>query len=197
MERLDGLGEQIDQNKEQELLKSAFNEKREEFIVQYAMRELLQWGGDVLAGFLRPFAIFRKPVPETCAREIAKKVELKEWKELLRRGMELSLVEYNRARKSYRVTPLLREELLKRLNHLLPFHQLAFDYCKRLYDGKPGGQFDLSLAEEWVYHAEGCGKEDSVPHRWRQQRISLLRKENSRQMEYRKIAGLGHKSCEK
>jgi hypothetical protein len=197
MEWLDGLGEQIDQRKEQELLKSAFHDKQEAFIVQYVIRELLQWGGDELTGFLRPFAIFRKPVPETCAREVAEKVGQKEWKDLLHKGMKLSLVEYNRARKSYRVTPLLREELLKHLDDLLPFHQLAFEYYNRLCGGKPGDQFDRSLAEEWVYHAESCGKGDSVPQRWRRMRTNLLRKENNRQIEYRKMTDLYHKSCAK
>ncbi|MCP5052223.1 MAG: CHAT domain-containing protein, partial [bacterium] len=74
MERLDGLGKQINQMENQEWLKDAFTAKQEEFIGQHFIRELLQWGGDELAGFLRPFAIFRKPVPESCAREVAEKV---------------------------------------------------------------------------------------------------------------------------
>jgi tetratricopeptide (TPR) repeat protein len=159
MEWLDVLVGEMKAAEVPELLKALCN-KKEDFIREHVIRELLQRGGDELERFLRWFAIFRKPVLEEGAKEVGEKAELTGWNQLLHRGMDLSLIEHDRARQSYQGTPLLRDELLNGLDNLHACHEAAFAYYKYNCAGGPDDRFDPILVEEWVYHALGCGEED-------------------------------------
>jgi tetratricopeptide (TPR) repeat protein len=159
MEWIDLLSMQLNV-KETERLAAAVADKQEEFIHEHVIRELLKKGGASLGRFLRWFSIYRIPVLEEGVSLVAKKARVKDWKKLLRKGMALSLAEYDQARKSYQVTPLLREELLKRLKNHLPCHEAAFAYFKKVCEARES--IDPVLTEEWIYHALGCGEEDAA-----------------------------------
>jgi tetratricopeptide (TPR) repeat protein len=94
------------------------------------------------------------------AETVGKKLAIKEWQELLEKGMNLSLVEHDRVSRSYRVTPLLQDELLSQQEDCQDCHEAAFEYYEELCDGQPEERFDPVAVEEWVYHSLGCGKEE-------------------------------------
>jgi tetratricopeptide (TPR) repeat protein len=152
------LGEM--QESEVPLLLEAVKDKQKEFIRSHVIRELVQRGGEGLARFLGWLAIYRLPVLIDGVREIGEKAGIKGWEELLQRGIELSLVEHDRAGESYGVTPLLREELLTGVDSLKDCHWAAFSYYKKRCE--PMESVDAVLVEEWIYHALGCGEEDSA-----------------------------------
>ena len=157
MEWLDVLVGQMAEAEVPQLL-DAIRDKQEEFIRHHVIRELLIRGGDELAHFLRWFSIFRRPVFQEGVQIVADKANLEAWEELLHQGLGLSLVEYDEARQSYGVTPLLREELLGELKDLQSCHEAAFAYYKQICE--PAKHFDPMLVEEWIFHALGCGEED-------------------------------------
>jgi tetratricopeptide (TPR) repeat protein len=142
------------------LLLEAVKDKQEEFIRSHVIRELVQRGGEELERFLGWFAIYRQPVLIEGVREIGEKAGIKGWEELLTRGIELSLVEHDRAGESYGVTPLLREELLTGVDSLKDCHWAAFGYYKKRCE--PMESVDAVLVEEWIYHALGCGEEETA-----------------------------------
>jgi tetratricopeptide (TPR) repeat protein/MinD-like ATPase involved in chromosome partitioning or flagellar assembly len=142
------------------LLLEAVKDKREEFIRSHVIRELLHCGGDELARFLGRFAIYRQPVLIDGVREIGEKAGLKGWKELLQRGIELSLTMHDQAGESYGVTPILREELLTGVDSLKDCHWAAFCYYKKRCESMES--VDAVLVVEWIYHALGCGEEETA-----------------------------------
>ncbi len=141
-------------------LLQAVSSKKEDFIRQHVIRELLKLGGQDLSRFLSWFAIYRRPVLKEGAKQVGEKANLKNWQEMLYRGMELSLIEHDTARKSYQATPLLKEEFLSKLDNFNTRHEAAFAYYKSICEGKADEQFDPIQMEEWVYHALECGEED-------------------------------------
>jgi tetratricopeptide (TPR) repeat protein len=159
MEWLDILVGEMAEAEVPQLL-DAIRNKQEEFIRKHVIRELLHRGGDELARFLRWLGIFRRPVLLEGVQEVGDKAGLKGWKELLEQGLSLSLVEHDQARKSYVVTPLLREELSADLEDLQFCHEAAFAYYKKICE--PTEQLDHILFEEWIFHALGCGEEDTA-----------------------------------
>jgi len=159
MEWLDILVGQKTAAEVPELL-SAIADEKEEFIHKHMIKELLQCDGDRLARFLSRLSIFRRPTLMEGFRQIAEKVGLEEWEELLKKGMGLSLIEYDRARQTYQLTPLLREELFSNLEDTQSCHQAAFTYYKEVCEGRE--TFDPLLTEEWIYHALGCGEEETA-----------------------------------
>jgi tetratricopeptide (TPR) repeat protein len=159
MEWLDVLVGKIAGDEVPQLLK-AIADKQEEFIRKHMIKELLQCGGDRLARFLSRLSIFRRPTLKKGFRHIAEKAGPEGWEELLKKGMGLSLIEHDRARRTYQLTPLLREELFSNLEDPHSCHQAAFTYYKEVCEGRK--TFDPILTEEWIYHALGCGEEETA-----------------------------------
>jgi hypothetical protein len=150
MEKLDELvGRQA--AKEQSQLWTAVKNRREEFIREHALRAVLQQGGDRLALFLGHLSIFRRPVRAEGAGKVAEKAGLEQWKELLRKAMALSLVEFDQVHQDYQVTPLLREELLDNMKETQTGHEAAAEYYKKICET----QDDLFLFEELTFHVSG------------------------------------------
>jgi tetratricopeptide (TPR) repeat protein len=161
MEWLDPLvGQRVELEVPQ--LLEAIKYKQEEFINSHGIQGLIRHGGDELRRLLSWFSVFRRPVLIQGVEEIGKKAEVKNPETLLKQGTALSLVEHDQARKNYRVTPLVREELWASLDphHIGSCHQAAFDYytgiCVPMSDIKP------HLVEELIYHALDCGEEDTA-----------------------------------
>jgi len=159
MEWLDILVGQMSEAEVPQLLE-AIKDEQEEFIQKHVIRELLQQGGKELDLFLRWLSVYRLPVLIEGVEQIAGKAGIEGWRELLRQGLGLSLVEHDQARKSYGVTPLLREELLTGLDQIYPCHQAAFSYYNKICESND--RFDPILVEEWIFHALGCGEEETA-----------------------------------
>jgi tetratricopeptide (TPR) repeat protein len=158
MEWLDVLVGRMTTAEVPELLQ-AVHGKKQEFIQKHVIRELLKKGGEDLSRFLQWFAIYRRPVLKEGAKEVSEKAGLKKCEDLLRQGMDLSIIEHDQARLSYQGTPLLREEFLEGLDNLQSCHEAAFAYYKSICEGKSDEQFDPIQVEEWVYHALECREE--------------------------------------
>jgi|GEM_PF-3524384 len=158
MEWLDLLVGQMAVAEEPELLE-AVNGKLEDFIREHLLRELLQHGGHQLLHFLRWFSIYRRPVSDEGAGQMAEKAGLERWRELLQKGMGLSLIEYDQTHFSYRVTPLLREELLNSMAEHQAGHEAASAYYQKACDTPE--QPDPSLVEELVFHSVGFGQKEA------------------------------------
>ena len=141
---------------------TAIANKREEFIRGHVIRELLGYGGYQLATFLRWSGVFRRPVLKQGFQQLVEKAGLEEWKELTKKGMGLSLIEYDRARKMYQLTPLLREELLSELDAdtIRACHEVAYLYYKKICESED--PFDPVLVEEWIFHAVKCGEKETA-----------------------------------
>jgi len=136
-------------------LPEAIAGKQEEYVRRLVLRELVKQGGDAMESFLQILGIYRLPVEERGVKQVAEKAGLQEWEKLLNKGMGLSLVEFDRVRQVYQLTPLLRAEMFKELKEKHIFHHAAFDYYKIQCESREG--IDPVLSEEWIYHALGCG----------------------------------------
>jgi len=159
MERLDIL---LGQMKEAEVskLEETIKNRQEDFIREHVIRELLQQGGNHLALFLEWLSIYRQPVQIEGVQQVAEKAGIKDWKDLLKKGMSLSLIEHDQVRQSYQSTPLLREELLFKLKDPQSYHQAAFAYYDTIC--KQQESFDPVLVEEQIFHALGGGEEKTA-----------------------------------
>jgi tetratricopeptide (TPR) repeat protein len=159
MEWVNVLVGQMSEAEIPQLLESIVD-KQEEFIRKHVIREILIRGGEDLARFLRCYSIYRFPVHLDGARHIGEKAGLEGWEELLNIGLSLSLIEYDQARESYCVTPLLKDELLNALNYsqIKSCHNAAFNYYREICE--PPRNIDPILSEELIYHALMCGEED-------------------------------------
>ncbi len=159
MEWLDLLVGKMAADRVPQLLK-AIKDKQEEFIREHVIRELLELGGGQLVRFLRRFSIYRRPVLLKGIEQLVEKAGLEGWEGLLKRGMGLSLIELDQARRTYQLTPLLREELLSELEDTQSCHKAAFEYYKKIYEAQE--LLDPILVEEWIFHALGCGEEKTA-----------------------------------
>ncbi len=159
MEWLDVLVGEMAEAEVVELLAAAAD-KREDFIREHVVRELLHRGGEDLARFLQWLSIYRIPVGPEGVRHVGEKAGLADWKGLLDRGLGLSLLEHDRARGSYGVTPLLREELEAGLENGIRHtcHEAAFVYYREECGSLDS--IDPIRVEEWIYHALACGEDD-------------------------------------
>jgi hypothetical protein len=151
---MEWLDQVVGQNKEAEVprLLGALEKRQEDFIREHLNRELVQQCGEELVRFLRCFSVYRRPVSEEGAELVAERAGVKNWKELMQKGMGLSLVEYDQAHRSYQVTPLLREELLKGFEDIAVCHEAASAYYNKISEGK---DIDPALDEESVFHLLG------------------------------------------
>jgi tetratricopeptide (TPR) repeat protein len=157
MEWMDVLVGQLAAAEVPQLLE-AIRDKQEDFIRLHVIRELFQQGGVELERFLNWFSIYRLPVLEEGAAQVAERAGLVGCKELLKKGMRLSLIEHDQVRQIYQVTLLLREELLKELEDYHLCHDAAFAYYKNICEDRDS--INPILWEEWVFHALGCGEEE-------------------------------------
>ncbi|MCP4149623.1 MAG: tetratricopeptide repeat protein [bacterium] len=150
---------------EVEVLVKAVEEKQEDFIRGHVLRELLNRGGEEMERFLRACSIYRLPVQENELLVQGVAVGIPGAGELTRRSLGLSLLELDQARDSYQVTPLLREELVAALgkDNEVSCHRAAFTYYKAVCDVlEKEDSYDPVPVEEWIYHALGCGEEESA-----------------------------------
>jgi tetratricopeptide (TPR) repeat protein len=131
-------------------LLEAIKNKQEDFVREHVNRELLQGGGKELLRFLRCFSIYRRPVTEQGVKLVSEKTGIEDWKECLRQGISLSLVEQDQAHQTYQVTPLLREELLKSIEEAKACHEAASAYYKNVSDACDAD--DPVLTEEAIFH---------------------------------------------
>ncbi len=159
MEWVDTLVGQMKAAEVPQLLEAAAN-KKEDFIREHVIRQIVQRGGDELTVFLSQLSIYRCPVLKDGVRKVAEIDGLEKWPELLKKGMGLSLIEHNQACQTYQLTPLMREELLSRLKDSQSCHQAAFEYYKK--ECEASETFDPLLVEEWIFHALGCGEEKTA-----------------------------------
>jgi hypothetical protein len=139
---------------------AAVKKKREDFLMEQGVRHLLQQCGDPLIHFLGWLSIYRLPVRQDGVKQVAEKAGLEHWNELLHKGMGLGLIEFDQAHHCYRVTPLLREELLKSINEQQICHKAALAYYQKACDTP--GQPDPGLVEEWTFHSLGCVQEEEA-----------------------------------
>lgn len=156
MERLDMVVGQMTSAEEPELLE-AVKKKQEEFIREHVIREVLQWGGDQLALLLSCLSIYRRPVSKEGVKLAAEKAGLENGEELLQKAVGFGLIEFDQAHRSYRVTPLLREELLKNIKEQQICHEAASAYYQNACNAP--GQPEPGLVEELMFHSAGCGQE--------------------------------------
>lgn len=161
MEWLDVLLGQIKELEVPKLVEAIKN-RQEDFIREHVIRELLLRGGKNLAFFLQWFSIYRRPVRIEGVQQVAEKAGIKKWNDLLKKGMSLSLIEHDQTRRTYQLTPLLREELLYRLKYTQSCHQAAFAYYKKKCEAQES--IDPLLVEEWIFHALGCGEEKTASY---------------------------------
>jgi tetratricopeptide (TPR) repeat protein len=159
MEQVNVLVGKMRNEKVPRLLK-AIEHKQEELIRDHVLRELLRCGGDELTRFLQHFSIYRLPVLEQGVETVVKNAGLKERQALLENGIDLNLIEFDQNRQTYRLTPLLREELLAGLKKTRQSHKPAFAYYKELCQTPE--KFDPIMTEEFIFHALGCGEERVV-----------------------------------
>ena len=134
--------------------------KRAEFIEVHVLRELIAYSGEQLPDFLRCLSIYRRPVPMEGIRRITEGTGISVWQPLLKKGVGLSLIEFDPNSRRYMVSALVQDELLPPHGDYSTFHRFAFTYYRELCDGKDN--LDARLAEELVYHALGCGEEDTA-----------------------------------
>ncbi|MCP4155392.1 MAG: tetratricopeptide repeat protein [bacterium] len=166
MEWLDTLVGELSEAGVDVLLK-AVGDKQEAFIRDHVIRELLKQGGEDMERLLRVCSIYCLPVLENGVYLQGKAVSIKEPEIgiLVERSLGLGLLEHDKARESFLVMPLLREELLCGLDEktVVSCHRAAYDYYKGICKGfTKKGKFDADLVEEWVYHALGCGEEETA-----------------------------------
>jgi tetratricopeptide (TPR) repeat protein len=141
-------------------LVEAIENKQEDFIREQVVRELVRQGGKDLALFLQWFSIYRRPVAIEGVQQVAEKAGIKDWEDLLKKGMGLSLIEHDQARRTYQLTPLLQEELLSNLEDTQSCHEAAFAYYKNVCESQE--MFDPILVEEWIFHALSCKQEETA-----------------------------------
>lgn len=155
MEWVDVLVGKMNTDEIDHLLKS-IEGKQEEYVRHLVIRELVKQGGNEMELFLQILSVYRLPVEKRGVKQVVEKAGLQKWEQLLKKGMGLSLVEFDQVRQVYRLTPLLWEEMFKELKEKHIFHLAAVDYYKTLCESFE--VIDPVLSEEWIYHALGCGE---------------------------------------
>jgi tetratricopeptide (TPR) repeat protein len=163
MEWLDRLVEEMGQA-EVEVLLEKVKGKKEEFIKEHVLRELLRKGGEEFARLLGMLSVYRVPVLKEGVRAMGEKWGIKEWEVLLARGVGYSVVEFYDQERSYGVTPLLREELeaaKKKKEEKELCHRAGMEYFQWLkQERKKEKLYDPVVVEELIYHALGSGEEE-------------------------------------
>lgn len=159
MEWLDQAIGSVTAGEETQPLEDVVKKTQTVFNQKFHLPELVRYGGSELEHFLRCVSVFRRPVTIHGLELVGKNAGMKDWRPLLLRGIELSLVEIEHVHMSYRVTPLMREELWDGLDSSLcrAVHRAAFHYFQNVCETMTS--MDPLLVEEWIFHALGCGEE--------------------------------------
>ena len=162
MEWLDQLVGTMGESSELSLAEAVRNKQRE-FNQTHGFRKLIHHGGNKFETFLTRFSVFRRSVSMIAAEQIGSDAGGKDSAALLELGIALSLVEYDRNRESYLVTPLVREELWASLDSSsqCSCHRAAFQYYRNACETMTVAA-GPHLYEEWIFHALGCGEEEVV-----------------------------------
>ena len=161
MELLDMLVGELKNTGIRQLL-DAIKDKQEEFIRTHIIRELLHWGGVPLTRLLQWCSIYRLPVQKEGIKIMADKAEIEQWEKLVEKAIFLTLLDFDQARKSYQVSPLLKEELRTGIDDIKSCQRGAFEYYQCICEPKETivNKYDLLEIEEWIYHALSCGEEN-------------------------------------
>ena len=162
MEWMNILVGQMPSAEEPELL-DAVKKKQEEFVNTHLIREVLRRGGDSMMDFLSCLSIYRRPVLKEGVKLSAEKAGLGNGEELLLKGMGLGLIEHDETHKSYRVTPLLRDQLFENIKDKQSCDEAACEYYRYACDVP--GQPDPALVEELTFHSLDCGQEEEAARR--------------------------------
>jgi tetratricopeptide (TPR) repeat protein len=135
--------------------------KKEEFIQEHVLRELLRKGGEEFGKLMGWLSIYRRPVLKEGVKTVAEKVGLTEWERLLAKGVEFSVVEFYVMERSDGVTPLLWEELVGENEDGEMCHRGGLEYFQWLKEEKKKEKlYDPVVVEELIYHALGSGEEE-------------------------------------
>ena len=110
MEQIDQIAGQIPAN-EKDRLQEEIENARENFLRELRLYELYQQTGEPLKFILGTLSIYSNPVPGHQVEYEAGLAGITQWEDLLREGMNLGLVEHDQAKRTYSVTPLLKEKL--------------------------------------------------------------------------------------
>jgi len=160
---LEWLDKLVEESRKEEvaLLLEKVKGKKEEFIREHVLRELLRKGGAEFGRLMVWLSIYRRPVLKEGVKAVAGKLGMTTWEGLLARGVEFSVVEYYAIDSSYGVTPLLREELEGENKDCEMCHRAGMEYYSGLKaERKIEKVYDPVLVEELIYHALGCGEEE-------------------------------------
>jgi len=183
MEKIEGLGQEI-HNEEMSRLKQSVQNLQKEFLHQFVLQELLNFGGVKLIQFLQKISIFRKGVQIEGIQLLAENAGITDWQSLLKKGMGLGLIEHDLARKEFRLTPLLRNKLHSQLKDTASTHKAAFTYYQALC--AKDKIFNPAHVEEKIYHALGCSEEKTAARQG-----GLLVKHLREKLEFRKSLRIG------
>lgn len=140
-----------------EQLKKNAGELQADYVRNSRLVELASGNGDQLKHFLSWLSIFRRPVMGKELMHLAQIAGFGEWEALLKKGLELGLIEYFQEEETYRLIPVLREFLLPESQQIIPFHQVAYQYYLSLL-----AQRVFDSTEELIHHALGCNRHENV-----------------------------------
>jgi tetratricopeptide (TPR) repeat protein len=160
---LEWLDKLVEESRKEEvaLLLEKVKGKKEEFIQDHVLRELLRKGGAEFGKLMVWLSIYRRPVLKEGVKAVAGKLGMTEWEGLLAKGVAFSVVEYYAIDSSYGVTPLLREELEVENKDGEMCHRAGLEYYRWLKEEMEKEEaYDPVLVEELIYHALGCGEEE-------------------------------------
>ena len=151
MEALDTLievkGKDIDFNS----LKTLIKEKKEEFVQELVLNQIIQAQPKDFQIFLSRSAVFRLPILKKGIESVCG--DMKEWKSHVEKAVRLSLMEKDRTHQGYRywVTPLIRENMFGglRKEEMKECHQTAVSY----YQSVLSEEYTPVLSAELIEHA--------------------------------------------
>jgi hypothetical protein len=112
LEELNRLAGDIPVN-ETPRLQGEIEKTREDFIKGLGLYDFYDKCSEPLQLILKRLSIYDNPVPAHNIPRIEAATGIEDGQELLRQGMNLSLIEYDQAGKTYSLTPLLKERLKK------------------------------------------------------------------------------------
>jgi hypothetical protein len=96
-------------------LEAEIRKTREDFIQELGLYKLYRQCSEPLKRILERLHIYPNPVSVYHIQKYETKItEFPQWKEVLQEAMNLGLVEYDQVNRTYRLTPLLKEELRKK-----------------------------------------------------------------------------------
>ena len=134
--------------------------KRDEFVQELVLRELLNSQPEAFGTFLRRSAVYRLPVLEEGIGLVCE--DLKDWKSDEEKAVRLSLIEEDSTRRHYVrywVTPLLREDIFGELQEeeRKRCHEVAVSYYQAMLSAS---RYDPVSGAELIEHALKAGLDD-------------------------------------